>query len=202
MAYTQEQIDEVAKAVNKKVEDLTTWSIEEIEEPIFVEQIEEGEIEQENFYEAITGMGLPYIKKGRVPFKEVEQIAPEILELFKKSINPRTDVKDVLKMKTKKGVDDINNRIRKTNKIKQRDKDKKIESNIKVHEELKLLESKKVKLNTSLMWSIYTIMRGRKRLERFEEDGKDVELLRLQNSFLTDEIIDELKELRTEYYEE
>ena len=72
MNYTKEQIKQIEKIVSKKVEDLENWTIEEIEEPIFVEQIEEGEIEKENFFEAITGMGLPYKKKGRIPYEELE----------------------------------------------------------------------------------------------------------------------------------
>lgn len=200
--YTQEQLKNIGEAVTKKLEDLNNWTIEEIEEPIFVEQVEEGKIEEENFYEAITGMGLPYIKKGRIPFCEVEEIAPELLTLFKESINPRTDTKDALKMKTEKGLKKINERIEKSRKIREREKTKKIARNNAIHKELKTLESKKVKTNQGLMWSIYIIMRGRKRLERFEEDGKDIELLKAQNSFLTEEIIDELKELRAEYYEE
>lgn len=202
MEFTKEKIEEVKAAVEQKVETIEDWSIEEIEEPIFVDQIEESEIERENFYEAITGMGLPYKKKGRIPYEEVEVIAPEVLRFFKESINPRTDIKDVLNMKTKKGVDKINKRINKTKKIRERDKVNKIERNNKIHDELAALEKKKVKINKSLMWSFYIIMRGEKRIERFEEDGKDIDLLRLQNSFLTDENIEELKELRTEYYEE
>lgn len=202
MEFTQEQIAQVKTAVENKLETINDWTIEEIEEPIFIDQIEEGEIEKENFYEAITGMGLPYKKKGRIPFKEVEAIAPEILNFFKESVNPRTDVKDVLNMKTQKGVDKINKRISNTNKIRERDKTAKIERNNKIHAELKTLEGKKVTINKSLMWSFYIIMRGEKRIERFEEDGKDIELLKLQNSFLTEENIEELKELRTEYYEE
>lgn len=202
MEFTKEQIAQVKTAVENKLETINDWTIEEIEEPIFIDQIEEGEIEKENFYEAITGMGLPYKKKGRIPFKEVEAIAPEILNFFKESVNPRTDVKDVLNMKTQKGVDKINKRISNTNKIRERDKTAKIERNNKIHAELKTLEGKKVTINKSLMWSFYIIMRGEKRIERFEEDGKDIELLKLQNSFLTEENIEELKELRTEYYEE
>lgn len=202
MEFTKEQIAQVKTAVENKLETINDWTIEEIEEPIFIDQIEEGEIEKENFYEAITGMGLPYKKKGRIPFEEVEAIAPEILSFFKESVNPRTDVKDVLNMKTQKGVDKINKRISNTNKIRERDKTAKIERNNKIHAELKTLEGKKVTINKSLMWSFYIIMRGEKRTERFEEDGKDIELLKLQNSFLTEENIEELKELRTEYYEE
>ena len=202
MEYTKEQIEQVRTAVEQKVETIDEWKIEEIEEPIFVEQIEEGEIEKENFYNTITGMGLPYIKKGRIPFEEVEAIAPEILSFFKESINPRTDVKDVLNMRTEKGVNKINKRISKTNKIRERDKANKIAKNNKIHEELIALEAKNVNINRGLMWSFYIIMRGEKRLERFEEDGKDIDLLRLQNSFLTEENIETLKELRTEYYEE
>lgn len=201
MNYTKEQIKNIQKIVGKKIEDLENWEIEEIEEVIFVEQIESGEVEKENFYEAITGMGLPYIKKGRIPYEEVEKIAPKLLEHLKKSSNPKTDIKDVLNMKTTKGVEKINKRINKTKKIRERDKARKVESNIAIHKELSKLESKKVKVNSGLMWSLYIIKRGEKRLERFEEDGKDIQLLKLQNSFIDEETIDELKELRSEYYE-
>ena len=201
MAYTKKQMQEIEKVVGEKVEDMDNWSIEEIEEPIFVEQIEEGEIEKENFYEAITGMGLPYKKKGRIPYEEVEVIAPELLEHLKMSSNPKSDIKDVLNMKTEKGVDKINKRISNTRKIRERDKVKKINKNNEIHKELTKLESKKVKVNQGLMWSLYIIKRGEKRLERFEEDGKDIELLKIQNSFLDEETIDELKALRSEYYE-
>ena len=44
-------------------------------------------------------------------------------------------------------------------------------------------------------------MRGRKRLEYFQENGDDIELLRIQNSFVDEETMVELKELRSEYYE-
>ena len=64
------------------------------------------------------------------------------------------------------------------------------------------LKEANVKVNRNLMWSVYKIMRGQKRLERFEEDGQDIELLKLQNSFIDDETIELLKEMRTEYYEE
>lgn len=202
MAYTKEQLKEIETIVGKKVEDLENWDIEEIEEVIFVEQIDEGEIEKENFYEAITGMGLPYIKKGRIPFEKVEELAPTLLEFLKESSNPKSDIKDALKMKTEKGVNQINSRIEKTSKIRKRDKGAKIERNTNIHKELKALENKKVKINSGLMWSIYIIKRGEKRLERFEEDGKDIELLKIQNSFLDEEIIKELKELRSEYYED
>lgn len=202
MAYTKKQMQEIEKVVGEKIEDMDNWSIEEIEEPIFVEQIEEGEIEKENFYEAITGMGLPYKKKGRIPYEEVEVIAPELLEHLKMSSNPKADIKDVLNMKTEKGVDKINKRISNTRKIRERDKVKKINKNNEIHKELTKLESKKVKVNQGLMWSLYIIKRGEKRLERFEEDGKDIELLRIQNSFLDEETIDELKALRSEYYED
>lgn len=202
MKYTKEQIKQIEKVVGEKIEDLDNWSIEEIEEPIFVEQIEEGEIEKENFYEAITGMGLPYKKKGRIPYEEVEAIAPELLKHLKMSSNPKADIKDVLNMKTEKGVEKINKRINNTRKIRERDKVKKIDKNNTIHTELKTLENKKVKVNQGLMWSLYIIKRGEKRLERFEEDGKDIELLRLQNSFLDEETIDELKALRSEYYED
>ena len=202
MEFSQETINQVKTAVEQKVEDMETWTIEEIEEPIFVDQIEEGEIEKENFYEAITGMGLPYKKKGRIPFEEVTSIAPTTLQFFKESVNPKGDIKDVLNMRTQKGVTKINKRIQKTTKIRERDKTKKIERNRTIHKELKDLENKKVKINKSLMWSFYIIMRGEKRLERFEEDGKDVELLKLQNTFLTDENLEDLKELRSDYYEE
>ncbi|MBO5478551.1 MAG: hypothetical protein J6J36_08105 [Clostridia bacterium] len=202
MAFTKEEIEQVKTAVEQKLETIEEWKIEEIEEPIFVEQIEEGEIEKENFYEAITSMGLPYKKKGRIPFEQVEVIAPEILNFFKDSVNPRADIKDVLNMKTTKGVEKINKRINKTKKIRERDKVNKIARNKKIHDELVSLEESNVNINKSLMWSFYIIMRGEKRLERFEEDGKDIDLLKLQNSFLTDENIEDLKELRTEYYEE
>ena len=202
MNYTKKQIKEIEAIVGKKVENIESWSIEEIEEPIFVEQIEEGEIEKENFYEAVTGMGLPYIKKGRIPFEEVESISPTLLEYFKNSSNPKTDIKDALNMVTNEGVTKINERIQKSKKIRERDKAKTIKSNKLIHQELQELYSKKVKLNTGLMWSLYIIMRGRKRLERFNEDGKDVSLLKLQNSFVNEETIEELKELRSEYYEE
>lgn len=202
MAYTKKQMQEIEKVVGEKIEDMDNWSIEEIEEPIFVEQIEEGEIEKENFYEAITGMGLPYKKKGRIPYEEVEVIASELLEHLKMSSNPKADIKDVLNMKTEKGVDKINKRISNTRKIRERDKVKKINKNNAIHKELAKLESKKVKVNQGLMWSLYIIKRGEKRLERFEEDGKDIELLRIQNSFLDEETIDELKALRSEYYED
>lgn len=202
MAYTKKQMQEIEKVVGEKIEDMDNWSIEEIEEPIFVEQIEEGEIEKENFYEAITGMGLPYKKKGRIPYEEVEAIASELLEHLKMSSNPKADIKDVLNMKTEKGVDKINKRISNTRKIRERDKVKKINKNNAIHKELTKLESKKVKVNQGLMWSLYIIKRGEKRLERFEEDGKDIELLRIQNSFLDEETIDELKALRSEYYED
>lgn len=201
MVYTKEQLKEIETIVGKKVEELENWDIEEIEEVIFIEQIEEGEVEQENFYEAITGMGLPYIKKGRIPFEEVKELAPTLLEFLKESSNPKSDIKDALNMKTEKGVNQINSRIEKTSKIRKRDKGAKIKRNTNIHKELTLLESKKVKINSGLMWSIYIIKRGEKRLERFEEDGKDIELLKVQNSFLDEEIIKELKELRSEYYE-
>lgn len=200
--YTKEQLEEIEKIVCKKVEDIENWDIEEIEEPIFVEQIEEGEIEKENFYEAITGMGLPYIKKGRIPYEEVEKIAPIVLEHLKMSSNPKTDIKDVLNMKRKEGVEKINKRINRSSKIRERDKVKKVERNNAIHNELAKLESKKVKVNKGLMWSLYIIKRGEKRVERFEEDGKDLELLKIQNSFLDEETISELKELRSEYYED
>ena len=105
-------------------------------------------------------------------------------------------------MVTNEGVTKINERIQKSKKIRERDKAKTIKSNKLIHQELQELYSKKVKLNTGLMWSLYIIMRGRKRLERFNEDGKDVSLLKLQNSFVNEETIEELKELRSEYYEE
>ena len=146
-------------------------------------------------------MGLPYIKKGRIPYEEVVKIAPKLLKHLRNSSNPKTDIKDVLNMKTEKGVNKINNRINKTKKIRERDKNRKIEINNAIHKELAKLESKKVKVNQGLMWSLYTIQRGEKRLERFEEDGKDIELLKLQNSFIDSETIDELKEIRSEYYE-
>lgn len=147
-------------------------------------------------------MGLPYKKKGRIPYEEVEAIAPELLKHLKMSSNPKADIKDVLNMKTEKGVEKINKRINNTRKIRERDKVKKIDKNNTIHTELKTLENKKVKVNQGLMWSLYIIKRGEKRLERFEEDGKDIELLRLQNSFLDEETIDELKALRSEYYED
>ena len=202
MNYTKEQIKQIEEIVSKKVEDLENWTIEEIEEPIFVEQIEEGEIEKENFFEAITGMGLPYKKKGRIPYEELEKITPTILKFLKESSNPSTDIKDVLNMRTKKGVEKINNRIEKSKKIRVRDKKPKVERNKNIHNELSKLDKKGVKINKGLMWSLYFIKRGEKRLERFEEDGKDIELLKLQNSFLTEETILELKELRSEYYED
>ncbi len=201
MKYTKEQLKEIENIVGKKLEDLESLEIEEIEEVIFVEQVELGEVEEENFYEAVTKMGLPYIKKGRIPFEEVEKIAPVVLEFFKKSSSPQVDIKDALKMRTEKGVKGINTRIEKTRKIRERDKKATIERNNNIHKELELLESKKVKVNKPLMWSLYTIMRGRKRLEYFQENGDDIELLRIQNSFVDEETMVELKELRSEYYE-
>ena len=201
MKYTKKQLKEIENIVGKKLEDLESLSIEEIEEVIFVEQVELGEVEEENFYEAVTKMGLPYIKKGIIPFEEVEKIAPIILEFFKKSSSPQVDIKDALKMRTEKGVKGINTRIEKTRKIRERDKKATIERNNNIHKELELLESKKVKVNKPLMWSLYTIMRGSKRLEYFQENGDDIELLRIQNSFVDEETMVELKELRSEYYE-
>ena len=201
MKYTKEQLKEIENIVGKKLEDLESLEIEEIEEVIFVEQVELGEVEEENFYEAVTKMGLPYIKKGRIPFEEVEKVAPVVLEFFKKSSSPQVDIKDVLKMRTEKGVKGVNTRIEKTRKKRERDKKATIERNNNIHKELKLLESKKVKVNKPLMWSLYTIMRGRKRLEYFQENGDDIELLRIQNSFVDEETMVELKELRSEYYE-
>ena len=57
-----------------------------------------------------------------------------------------------------------------------------------------------MQLYRNLMWSLYYIMRGEKRLERFEEEGKDIELLKIQNSFIDSETMAELKDLRGEYY--
>ncbi len=201
MEYTQEQISKVKETVCKKMENIEDLKIEEIEEILFVEQIEEGQIKKENFYEAVTRMGLPYKKKGRVPFKEVEEVAEELCEFLKVSSNPRADIKDVLKMKTAKGVTKINSRIKKSKKIREKNKTPLIERNNKIHEEINELENNNVKTNSNLMWDIYIIKRGEKRLERFEEEGQDIELLKLQNSFIDEEQIDELKELRTEYYE-
>ena len=42
MNYTKEQIENIRKIVGEKVEDLENWEIEEVEEVIFVEQIEDG----------------------------------------------------------------------------------------------------------------------------------------------------------------
>lgn len=199
---TKKQIKQVEEVVGKKLEDIENWTIEEIEEPIFVEQVELGEVEKENFYEAVTEMGLPYIKKGRIPFENVEVMAKTILEFFKESTNPKVDIKNVLAMKNQEGVKKINNRIEKSNKIRDKDKQKTIERNNDIHDELELLEESGVKINKNLMWSFYKIMRGEKRLERFEEDGQDIELLKLQNSFIDEETMSELKEMRSEYYED
>ena len=192
--------EEVRKAVEQKLENVEEWDIEEIEEIIFVDQIEGGEIEKENFYDSVSKMGVPFRRKGRIPYGEFEKVANELLEFLKDSTNPRADIKDVLKMRTEKGVTQINKRIQKTPKIRQRDKEGVIEKNLKIHDELKVLESKKVKVNKSLMWSIYMIKRGEKRTERFEEEGQDVELLKLQNSFIDEETMELLYEMRSEYY--
>ncbi len=202
MAYTKEQIKQIEEIVNKKIENIEELEIEEVEEIIFVEQIEEGEIKKENFYEAVTKMGLPYTKKGRIPFKEVEEIAEELCEFLKVSSNPKSDIKDALAMKTEKGVNKINSRIKKSKKIRERDKQRITERNEKINKEIIKLENKDVKINRNLMWDIYMIKRGEKRLERFEEEGQDIELLKLQNSFIDSETIEELKEIRSEHYEE
>lgn len=199
---TKEQIQKVHEVVEQKLENIDNWSIEEVEEPIFVDQIEEGEIEKENFYEAVTEMGLPYIKKGRIPFDEFKPIATTILEFLKTSTNPQIDTKNVLAMETDKGLEKINGRIEKSSKIRDKDKKSTIERNIKIHDEIISLKEAGVKVNKNLMWSLYKIMRGQKRLERFEEDGQDIELLKLQNSFIDNETIDLLKEMRSEYYED
>lgn len=201
MKYTKEQIKQIEKIVSEKIENLDDLEIEEVEEIIFVEQIEEGEVERENFYEAITKMGLPYIKKGRIPYEEFEKIAVELCNFLKESSNPKSDIKDALKMKTDKGIKKINERIQKSRKIRDKDKQSVITINKKIHDEIKELEKNKVKVNQNLMWSIYMIKRGEKRFERFEEDGQDIELLKLQNSFIDEETIKELKEIRSEYYE-
>lgn len=200
MKYTKKQLKEIEEIVSKKLENLEDLEIEEIEEPIYVQQIEDGEIEKQNFYEAVTSMGLPYTKKGRIPFDEFEKIAPNILEFFKNSSSPRTDTKDCLKMATEKGINKINGRIKKSAKIRERDKPSIIERNENIHKEIVALKAKKVNVNRSLMWSLYYIMRGEKRLERFQEDGKDIELLKIQNSFIDNETMEELKTLRGEYY--
>lgn len=192
---------EIKTAVEKKLENIEEMKIEEIEEIIFTDQVEIGEFERENFFESETEMGVPFIKKGRIPFNEVEEIAPTICEFLKDSINPNTTVKDVLKMKTQDGVNKINNKISKSTKIRSRDKQSIMERNQKINRELKALEEKKVKINRNLFWSIYKIMRGEKRLNRFEEDGKDIELLKLQNSFINNETLKELQEMRSEWYE-
>lgn len=199
---TKKQIKQVEEVVGKKLEDIDNWSIEEIEEPIFIEQVEIAEIEKENFYEAVTEMGLPYIKKGRIPFEEFEKIATTILQFFKESSNPKTDIKNILAMEREVGLNQINSRIEKSRKIRDKDKKGTIERNTNVHNELKTLKDKGVKINKNLMWSLYKIMRGEKRLDRFEEDGQDIELLKLQNTFIDDETMDLLKEMRSEYYED
>ena len=193
---------EVQKAVENKISNLEGWTIEEIEEPIFVDQIEIGEVEEANFYEAVTEMGVGYIKKGRIPFEEFEEMATSMLQFFKESTNPKVDTKNALAMETEKGVEKINAKVKRTSKIREKDKQKTIDRNINIHNEIKTLKENGVKVNRNLMWSVYKIMRGKKRLERFEEDGKDIELLKLQNSFIDDETMEELKEMRSEYYED
>lgn len=192
----------VQKAVEEKISNLEGWKIEQIEEPIFVEQVEIGEIEKENFYNAVTEMGISYIKKGRIPFEEFEEMAPNMLQFLKESTNPKVDTKNVLAMETEKGVEKINSKIERTKKIRDKDKQKTIDRNVNIHNEINTLKENGVKVNRNLMWSVYKIMRGEKRLERFEEDGKDIELLKLQNSFIDDETMEELKEMRSEYYED
>lgn len=195
-----ENNQQVREAVEQKLENVEDWDIEEIEEIIFVDQIEGGEIERENFYDSVSKMGVPFRRKGRIPYEEFEKIASELLEFLKSSTNPKADIKDVLKMRTEKGVKQINGRIEKSPKIRQRDKPGIIERNEKIHNELKVLEDKKVKVNKSLMWSVYSIKRGEKRIERFEEEGQDIELLKLQNSFIDEETMELLYEMRSEYY--
>lgn len=192
--------EEVREAVEQKLENVEDWDIEEIEEIIFVDQIEGGEIEKENFYDSVSKMGVPFRRKGRIPYEKVEEIAVELLAFLKESSNPKADIKDVLKMRTEKGVNQINRRIKKSPKIRQRDKEGVMERNEKIHDELKALENKKVKVNKSLMWSIYAIKRGEKRVERFEEEGQDIKLLKLQNSFIDEETMELLYEMRSEYY--
>ena len=51
------------------------------------------------------------------------------------------------------------------NFIARRDKARKVESNMAIHKELSKLESKKVKVNSGLMWSLYIIKRGEKYLQ-------------------------------------
>ena len=193
---------EIETIVTQKLENPEEMEIEEIEEIIFVDQIEEGEIRRENFLESITKMGLPYTKKGRIAIEEVEETAEELCEFLKYSTNPQGDIKDLMKMKDKKGVDKINNKIKNSTKIRERDKAPVIERNNTIHNELKALSKKKVKVNNNLMWDLYTIKRGERRAERFEEEGQDIELLKVQNSFISNDMIDELKELRGYFYEE
>lgn len=199
--YTKKQLKEIETIIGKKLENLEDLKIEEIDEIIFVEQIELGEIEEANFYEAETEMGVPYIKKGRIPLEEVLKIAPKLFEFLKYSNNPKTSIKDGLKMKTKEGLKNINGKIEKSRKIREKDKKTTIERNEKIHEEIQKLIESNVNYNKSLLWTLYFIGRGEKRTERFEEDGKDIELLKIQNSFINDESLDEIKELRSEYYE-
>lgn len=199
--YTKKQLKEIETIIGKKLENLEDLKIEEIDEIIYTEQIEIGEIEEENFYEAETEMGVPFIKKGRIPLEEVLKISPTLFEFLKYSSNPKTSIKDGLKMKTEEGLNSINGKIEKSRKIRDKDKKTTIERNKKIHEEIKKLIESNVNYNKSLLWSLYFIGRGEKRTERFEEDGKDIELLRIQNSFISDETLEELKELRSEWYE-
>lgn len=169
---------------------------------VYVDQIEIGEHEELNFVQTETELGLPLVRKGRIEFAKVEEIAPTMCDFLKQSVNPKGDIKLLNKIYSEAGLKKENAAVEKRRSIRARDKPEIIERNKEIYQEVKKLEEAGCKMNKNTRWSIYKIMRGKKRVESFEEDGMDLDLLTLQNSFLSNEDLEEIYELRKELYEE
>lgn len=191
----------VQEVMEERLQDVYSWDIKAIEEIVFIEQIETGINEEENFYEALSEHGLPYKKKGRIPWNEFVNVAPVLVEDLK-CTDPRARIKDILGLKTKEGLEKMNRFIDASRKVKARDKEAKKERNSAIHEESMALSHLGVKFNKGLLWSVYYIQRGKLRIERIEENGGDWDLLYAQYECVDEETIKLLFDLRKEYYDD
>lgn len=194
------------KQVRKVLGNLENMSEEEqkkvVNQIVYADQIEIGEFEEANFVLTFTELGLPLERKGRIPFDEVLAIAPVLCGYLGESTNPKQSIKRVKKCSTKKGMEKLNKGVDENTGIRTRDKPAEKEKNKNMFEEQVALEKAGLKMTKNTRWSIYKIMRGEKRRRNFEDDGFDIEILKLQNSFLTNEELEDIYERRSELYED
>lgn len=204
--YSKAELTAMEKQVHEVLDSLDNMSEEKqkqvVNQIVYGDQIEIGEYEEANFVVTQTELGLPLKRKGRIPFEEVLKIAPILCDYLKGSINPKQSIKRIKKCSTEEGKNKLNESVKTNRSIRKKDKKGETVKNEEMFKEQDALEKAGLRMNKNTCWSIYKIMRGRKRAENFEEDGIDIELITLQNSFLSDEELEGIYERRSELYED